>query len=137
METREENLVQNVNQFLNIHMNNGVPYLYLRYNEETSKHEWLCLETPDKPRMIWEKGRKWCKSKGGDYGDIFTLGFISERFSEINQVLEAKGYPLIECEGHWSAEGDSNDSEVVHMYDGSINYIYKYNDCYVRCVVSK
>lgn len=93
METKEVRIV--APKFLDIQNIKGVPCMYIRYNEDTKKHEWLCLETSNNP-MTWDEGKEWCNSKGGDYVTLSILKFISKRVDEINHILKANGYPLIE-----------------------------------------
>ncbi len=76
METKEVRIV--APKFLDIQNIKGVPCMYIRYNEDTKKHEWLCLETPNNP-MTWDEGKEWCNSKGGDYVTLSILKFISKR----------------------------------------------------------
>lgn len=137
MKTKEEESLPKAPEFLDIQMINNIPCMYLRYNAETLKQEWLCLEIPNEPQMSWKNGKAWCQSKDGDYGEISTLKFISEQREKMNQVIKVNGYPLIEYNGYWSINGNSYYSWMVTMYNGT-KYAYssKRNYGYVRCIVS-
>lgn len=131
METKEVRIV--APKFLDIQNIKGVPCMYIRYNEDTKKHEWLCLETPNNP-MTWDEGKEWCNSKGGDYVTLSILKFISKRVDEINHILKANGYPLIEKNWHWSTEYYKN-SWRFNMRNG--NYIrgVRSRNCYIRSMI--
>ncbi len=133
----EENSPQVTPQFLDIQKINGVPCMYLCYDENTKKNEWLCLEISNKP-MNWYCGKKWCQSKGGDYGKITLLEFISERREKINLILEKNGYPLIEEGCYWSIKNDNGVAWAIFIGIGKsfYNYIAKSNLYQVRAVIT-
>lgn len=134
METKEK--VSKAPEFLDIQEINGIPFMFLRFDEKIQKNEWLCLEVEEFPQMQWWYGEKWCKSKGGQLPLMSTLRFIFENISKINEKLALAGYPLITDWWHWS----SNDCGEkcawrLKMKDGCRNDHYKSLFGHIRAVI--